>query len=67
MVQKSGDHQLRLLVYPPLFTSTTGLNNIPGGDRRISEQSTVLLQSVALKAGVKRGKYPQWVGNHIAI
>ena len=65
MVQKSGDHQLRLLVYLPLFT--TGLNNIPGGDRGISEPSTVLLQSVALKAGVKHGKYPQWVGNHIAI
>ena len=38
MVQKSVDHQLRLVVYPFVYQ---GFSTIPSGDRRISEPSTV--------------------------
>ena len=37
MVQKSGEHQLRLVIYPIIYK----VLYIPGGDRRISEPSTV--------------------------
>ena len=37
MVQKSGGHQLRLVVYRSIFEK--GFLHIPGGDRRISEPS----------------------------
>ena len=41
MVQKSGDHQLRLVVYNMIYK----VLYIPGGDRRISEPSTVIANS----------------------
>jgi len=37
MVQKSGDHQLILVKYPIIYRVL-----FPGGDRRISEPSTVV-------------------------
>ena len=45
MVQKSGDHQLRLVVYPPLFFVYRFY--IPGGDRRMSsiESSASLFEN----------------------
>ena len=42
MVQKSGVHQLRLVVYPIIYM----VLYIPGGDRRISEPSTVSIWEV---------------------
>ncbi len=38
LVQKSGEHQVRLVVYPSIYK----VLYIPGGDRRISEPSTVV-------------------------
>ena len=44
MVQKSGDHQLRLVVYPIIYK----VLYIPSGERRISEPSTVSTLPFAL-------------------
>ena len=43
MVQKSGGHQLRLVVYPIIYK----VLYLSGGDRRISEPSTVAWQTLS--------------------
>ncbi len=57
MMEKSGDHQLRLVVYPIIYR----VSYIPGGDRRISEPSTVVLKSVVLWSFKSCDQSLKWV------
>ena len=59
MAQKYGEHQLRLVVEIPIFT--TGFKNIPGGARRISEPPRVgglVSSNVEVPAPHTRKKWP---------
>ena len=68
MVQKSGCHQLRLVVYPHYLRV---FFNLPGGDRRISEPSTVAGAIYVLRGSgwqenepSKTGTNPVWPGRY---